>query len=336
MRAAILYGSKDLRVEETETPEIGDGDVLVRIVANGLCHTDVTYFEGDVPVNYPLILGHEAAGIITDTGKDVHTGYKGAHVLLPPLYSGCPQDNRCRSCSHDHDNLCDRAKFLGGNRDGAYAEYLAIPADYAFLIDESMDLSRVCITADALSTPFYALSKVRNLSAVEKIAVYGCGGVGLGAVAIARAMNKEVYAVDLKDGSLGIAEELGAIPIKAHENVHKELRKKNIDVALECIGRGKTIEQAYATVRKGGTIIDIGYSKDTVNLPAKFLMANELTLMGSWGCPTNLFSSLIGLVESQKIPLDKIVTKEYQLEEVQTAFEDLDNGKILGRAVIRI
>ncbi len=137
MMAAVLHGPKQLRVEQVDVPRPGPGEVLVKVAANGLCHTDVTYYEAKIPEKtriYPLILGHEAAGKVVARGAGVSGLAEGDSVLLPPVY-GCGE---CDYCEVGLDNLCRKSIMLGGTRNGAYAQYIALPAGFAFKMDPSV------------------------------------------------------------------------------------------------------------------------------------------------------------------------------------------------------
>jgi 2-desacetyl-2-hydroxyethyl bacteriochlorophyllide A dehydrogenase len=341
MIAAVLHGPKELRVEEVDVPKLGPGDVLVEVAANGLCHTDVTYYAAQIPEKmriYPLILGHEAAGNVVALGKHAKGLMIGDSVLLPPVY-GCGE---CSYCLQGLDNLCVKSNMLGGTRNGAYAQYIALPAKYAFKMAPSVELDRACVAADAISTTFYALKERVALRPGDNIAVFGAGGLGLAALNVARELGAaKMYAIDIRDESLKAASKLGAEAIngKGVEKLYKELKRMSGDsirIALDCIGLGSTIAEAFNTVCKGGEVGVIGFTLDQVTLPAGNFMGLQKRVGGSWGCPTRLFPEVVALLESGGIDLDVLVSKHYELKDVEKAFNDLEEGKIIGRAVIRM
>lgn len=338
MKAAVLKAAKEMVVEEIPVPVPGDGEVLVKVAANGLCHTDLTYYEGHVPVEYPLVLGHEAAGVVEEIGSGVTGLAKGDSVLLPPVY-GC---GVCDFCKRGEDNLCPKSVMLGGHRDGAYAQYLTIPGQYAFKMSKDLDTSRVCVAADAVSTMYFALKERVSVTPGETVAVFGAGGLGLAAIAVSKALGAEkVYAVDVKDGALEAASKLGAEAINAtgQEKLYKTLKKETGDgirVAVDCVGMAQTINEAFQTVRKGGEVAVIGFTLDKVQLKAGAFMGMQKRIGGSWGCPTRLFPEVIELLEAGKVPVDLLVSRTYTLDDIQTAFDDLHAGKVIGRAVIEI
>jgi len=341
MMAAVLHGPHELSVEEVEVPKPGPGEVLIEVAANGLCHTDVTYYSAQIPEKmriYPLILGHEAAGKVVALGEGVTGLAKGDSVLLPPVY-GC---GGCGYCAVGLDNLCVKSNMLGGTRNGAYAQYVALPARFAFRMDPSIELGRACVAADAVSTTYYALKERVELKPGESVAVFGAGGLGLAALNVARELGAaKLYAIDIRDESLEAASKLGAETINSSgkEKVYKELKSLSGDgirVALDCVGLGSTIAEAFNTVARGGEVAVIGFTLDKVTVPAGNFMGLQKRIGGSWGCPTRLFPEVVKLLESGGIDLDVLVSRHYELQDVEQAFKDLEAGSIVGRAVIRI
>lgn len=338
MKAAVLKAAKEMTVEEIAVPEPAEGEVLIKVAANGLCHTDLTYYEGHVKVDYPLVLGHEAAGVVAEINGDGCGLAVGDDVLLPPVY-GCGE---CDFCMRGEDNLCPQGTMLGGQRDGAYAQYLTLPARYAFKIKKGFDLKKVCVAADAVATVYFALKERVNVQPGDNVAVFGVGGLGLAALAVAKALGAEkLIAVDVKEGALELASKIGAEAVNAagQEKIYKNLKKMTGDgirVAVDCVGMAQTVFEAFSTVRKGGEVAVIGFTLDAVQLKAGAFMGMQKRIGGSWGCPTRLFPEVIRLIEADKIPLDMLVSRVYPLDQIQTAFDDLHSGKVTGRAVIEI
>ena len=341
MTAAVLHGPKDLKVEEVDVPVPGPGEVLVRVAANGLCHTDVTYYEARIPEKmrvYPLILGHEAAGTVVALGKGAKGLAEGDRVLMPPVY-GCGE---CAYCRAGLDNLCVTSTMLGGTRNGAYAEFIALPAKFAFRMNPSVELERACTAADAVSTVYYALKERVGLERGDSVVVFGAGGLGLAALNVARELGAaRLYAVDVREESLAAAEKLGAETVNAkdRDKIFKDLKKMSGDgirIALDCVGKGLTIAEAFNTVCRGGEVGVIGFTMDEVTLRAGSFMGLQKRIGGSWGCPTRLFPEVVGLLEGGGIDFNVLVSTFYDLKDVEQAFRDLEAGNIVGRAVIRI
>jgi 2-desacetyl-2-hydroxyethyl bacteriochlorophyllide A dehydrogenase len=341
MVAAVLRGPRTLALDEVDVPRPGPDEVLVQVTANGLCHTDVTYYEAQIPESlqrYPLILGHEAAGTVVALGSEVEHLNVGDSVLLPPVY-GCGE---CDYCTVGLDNLCRKSIMLGGTRDGAYARYIALPAQFAFTMNPEVELERACVAADAVSTVYYALRERVQMQPGDSVAVFGVGGLGLAALNVARALGAStLYAVDIRDESLEAAGRLGAETVNSsgQEKIYKQLKKMSGDgirIALDCVGLGTTIAEAFNTVTKGGEVAVIGFTLDNVTLRAGSFMGLQKRVGGSWGCPTRLFPQVVDLVESGQLDLDVLVSRVYELEDIEQAFKDLEGGKIVGRAVIRV
>lgn len=341
MMAAVLKGPKELSVEEVDVPKPEKGEVLVEVAANGLCHTDVTYYLANIPEKmriYPLILGHEAAGKVVALGDGVTGLAEGDSVLLPPVY-GCGE---CGYCKAGVDNLCVKSNMLGGTRHGAYAQYVAIPAQFAFKMNPSVELERACVAADAVSTTYYALKERVGMQKGDSVAVFGAGGLGLAAINVARELGAaKTYAIDVRDESLEAAAKLGAEVINSgdKEKVYKDLKKMSGDgirIALDCVGLGVTISEAFSTVCKGGEVAVIGFTLEKTTLPCGMFMGLQKRIGGSWGCPTRLFPEVVKLLESGGIDFDVLVSKFYDLKDVEQAFLDLEKGEIVGRSVIRI
>ncbi len=341
MKAAVLHGPKELKVQEVDVPVPGPGEVLVEVAANGLCHTDVTYYEAKIPEKmrvYPLILGHEAAGKVVKLGDGVEGLREGDNVLLPPVY-GCGE---CAMCGSGLDNLCRSSSMLGGSRDGAYAQYISIPAKHAYRMDPSVDMMKACVAADAVSTTYYALKERLGIMPGDSVAVFGAGGLGLAALNVARELGAQrLYAIDIRDESLEQAAKLGAVTINSQgkEKIFKELKKMSEDgirLAMDCVGYGSTIAEAFNTVCTGGEVGVIGFTMDKVELRAGNFMGLQKRIGGSWGCPTYLFPEVVKLLEGGGIDFDVLISKYYELDDVEQAFNDLEAGQIVGRAVIRI
>ncbi len=342
MTAAVLLEPQKLVIQDDfPVPEPESDEVLVEIAANGLCHTDVTYYDAKIPEKmrmYPLILGHEAAGKVVKLGKEVENISLGEHVLLPPVY-GCGE---CSYCQAGLDNLCLTSSMLGGNRHGTYAQYTAMPSRAVFPINRSTALDCICTAADAVSTVFYVLTERVLMKEGEIVVVFGCGGLGLAALSTAKALGaSRLIAIDNRDIALEAAAKLGAeiINIDKEAKVHKTLKGMTDDsvrIALDCVGHKSTIEAAFKSIARGGEVAVIGYTMDTVELVAGGFMGQQKRVGGSWGCPTRLFPSMIKMIDDGGIDFSILIGKRYELPEIGQAFEDLETGKIVGRGVITI
>lgn len=332
MRAAVFHGSgRPLELTEVPTPEPAAGEVLVRVAGCGLCHTDLHYLDHGVKTfrTPPLILGHEAAGTIAGLGTGVTAWKKGDPVLIPAVLS-C---GRCRYCRQGRENLCEQLVMLGNNIDGAYAEFVAVPAKDLIPLPASLAPERACIIADAVSTPYHAVTRRGRVRPGDHVAVVGCGGVGLNVVQCAVLAGAIVVALDVNEERLAVAKRLGAaltINPKAVQRPDKEVRAWSgggVDVAFEAIGAPATMRDAYALLRRGGRLCVIGYSADDVSLSAARLMYYELEVVGSLGCGAGEYPEIVALVESGRLTLDPIVSGTLPLERINEGFERLRRGE---------
>lgn len=332
MRAAVFHGpDRPLELAEVETPIPGDGEVLVRVAGCGLCHTDLHYLDHGVRTFKPppLILGHEAAGTVAAVGDGVSDRAPGDRVLIPAVLS-C---GRCRYCRAGRENLCEALAMLGNDRDGAYAEYVAVPAAELVPVPETIPLDRACVIADALSTPYHAVKNRGRVRTGDRVAVVGCGGVGLNAVQCAVAAGGRVIAVDLNEERLEVARELGAeetLDPRSVDRPDKEIRRRTdggVDVAFEATGSPATIELAFSLLRKGGRACIIGYSGEPAAISAARLMYFELELVGSLGCGAGLYPEILGLVEAGRLRLEPVVSGTIPLEEIGEGLDRLRRGE---------
>ena len=335
MKAAVFYGAgQPLKIEDVPTPEIGPEEALIKIAACGVCHTDLHYLEG-VPTfkKPPLILGHEASGIVTKVGEKVTEVKESDRVLIPPVLT-C---GSCYNCRIGRENLCRNIVMIGNSIDGAYAEYTKIPAKDLIKLPTEIPLEEASIISDAMSTPFHALKNRANLRPGDSVVIYGVGGVGLNAVQIAAALGAFVIAVDKVEEKLQHARKLGAsetINVDV-ENPVKAVRRitgGGADVAVEAIGIPEVMRMAYNSVRWGGRVVIVGYSHKDLTISAARLMFREIEVYGSLGCRIVDFPPLIDMVRRGKLKL--LVSNKMSLDQINEALEMLKNGKIKTRAIV--
>ncbi len=332
MKAALFHGpNQPLKIEEVDRPSPGPGEILVKVAACGVCHTDLHYIDHGVPTfkKPPLILGHETSGVVEELGEGVTAFKTGDKVLLPAVLS-C---GTCRFCRTGRENICENMIMFGNNMDGAYAEYVKAPAKDTFSLPDEIPLQEGAIIADAITTPFHAVVNRGEVRPGDKTVVFGCGGVGLNLVQIAAALGAQVIAVDILDSKLEWARKLGAFealnPEKV-ERIDKEVRKLTgggADIAFEAIGNPRTMEQAFACLRQGGRLVIVGYSPENMNLNLGRVMYREMEVVGSLGCRPVDYPRVIELARSGKIRVADLVTKKVPLEEINSAFDLLRKGE---------
>jgi len=326
MKAAIFLGpNQPLRLGDWQTPSVNADQVLVKVAACGVCHTDLHYIDHGVPTfkRPPLILGHEPSGIVAQAGSAVKNVKEGDRVLLPAVLT-C---GMCEFCRTGRENICQTMVMFGNNVDGAYAEFVVAPAKDVFHLPNEIPLEEGCIIADAISTPYHAVKNRGEVKGGDTVVVFGCGGVGINVVQVAVAVGGVVLAVDISDKKLEWAKSFGASyllnPTKV-ENVAKEI--KNItgggaDVAFEAIGKPQTIEAAFGTLRKGGRLVVVGYSAEDIKLSAAKIMYFEMEVRGSLGCRPVDYPRLIELCRIGKIKVKELVTHRFPLEKINDAFD---------------
>ena len=333
MKAAVLRGTDRVALEvmEVPTPSPGPGEALVRVVGCGMCHTDLHYLDHGVKTfkEPPIILGHEAAGTVEKLGDGSGDVAEGDRVLIPAVLS-C---GTCRYCRRGRENICDNLVMLGNNMDGAYAEFVVVPASQLIAVPASIPLERASIIADAVSTPYHAVKHRGRVQPGDIVAVVGCGGVGLNVVQCATLAGARVIAIDVNEQRLDIARTLGAVETvnpNEVERIDRHVRKLTdggVDVAFEAIGNPKTIRVAFSLLRRGGRLCVIGYSADEVTLSAAKLMYFELEVVGSLGCGAGEYPEIIGLVEAGRLRLDIIVSGCIPLDDINDGFDRLRRGE---------
>ena len=338
MKAAVFYGPEQpLRIEDVPTPKPGPGEVLIRVAACGVCHTDLHYIDHGTPTfkKPPLILGHEVSGTVAALGAGVENLQEGDRVLVPALLP-CGQ---CAFCRTGRENICERGIMPGNHVDGGYAEYMLAPAKDVFHLPQEVPLVEGAIIADAITTPYHAVVHRGKVSPGDWVVVLGCGGIGLNLVQIAAALGARVIAVDILDEKLKWAERLGAevtLNPKQVERVDKEVRRitgGGADVALEAIGKAATQEQAFACLRTGGRLVMVGYSPEKMSLNAGRVMFREMEIVGSLGCRPVDYPRVIEMARQGRIKVAELVTHKFTLDEINQAFDVLRKGEAI-RAVV--
>jgi 6-hydroxycyclohex-1-ene-1-carbonyl-CoA dehydrogenase len=339
MKAAVWHGgSVGLQIEDIPKPHVGPGQVLVKVAACGVCHTDLHYIEHGVATfkKPPLVLGHEASGIVEEVGVEVRTLTKGQRVLIPAVLT-C---GKCMFCRMGRENICANMTMLGNHIDGAYAEYVAVPAKDLLELPASIPLEEASIIADATSTPYHAVKNRARVQPGDTVVIFGCGGVGINAVQLATAAGGYVIAVDINERKLEWATQFGAaktINAAKVDRVSKEVKKLTgggADVCLEVIGNPRTIEEAFECVRVGGRLCVVGYTSEAVRIVAGKIMFKEIEIVGSLGCRPLDYAPLIRMVEQGKIDIKRQVTHRFKLEELTKAFEVMKEGVSLRSIVI--
>ena len=339
MRAAVLeeYG-KPLVHKEVDVPSIQPNEVLIQVKNCGMCNTDLKIRAGTTGMSsLPLILGHEPAGLIAEVGAEVVDFTPGDRVVANN-YITC---GRCNYCRHGRTTLCDNVRQFGFNLDGGYAEYMKAPALNVCKVPANIPLEQACILPDAVATSYHAVTKRAEVKPGMTVALIGTGGVGLHTLQMARLAGGKTIAVDVSEERLALAKKLGADEVvdgrsaPFHEQIRRLTGGEGVDVVLEFVANGETLESSYLSLKKGGRLVFVGY---VPALPMSFLpfhmVLNEIEVVGSRANTPQELKETVALVAQGRI--QPIVDRTFPLEEVEEAHALLGKGTFLGRAVLAI
>ncbi|GMV35098.1 MAG: alcohol dehydrogenase [Chloroflexi bacterium] len=330
MKAVQFIGvNQPLKMREIPIPEIGARDVLVRVKAAGVCHSDAHYRAGISPVHpVPLTLGHEVAGVVERIGVEVGNLNPGGRVCLHYNLS-CGD---CYRCATGNDQFCEKVSMIGHYTDGGYAEYIAVPARNAIPLPDEIPFEQGATLMCASATAFHALKKSR-LKGGETVAIFGAGGLGQSAVQLARAFGAvEVFAVDIHDEKLNLAAQYDAIPINAGNvdavgEIKRLTNGKGVDVAVEMIGLPKTMKQALQTAGVMGRVVIVGLSNQSLEVQTYTeLLGREVEIIGSNDHLLQELPILVDLARRGILDTSRIVSKTIPLDadEINAALDDLE------------
>jgi NDMA-dependent alcohol dehydrogenase len=353
-RAAVCrQHNQPIVVEELSVDSPKRGEVMVKLGACGVCHSDLSAITGTIALPLPLVLGHEGAGIVEEVGEGVTELAKGDHVIFSFIYM-C---GKCRFCVSGRPVLClEQAKALttpleGSSRIrdangqplnifsgcGAMAEYATVSAENLIKIDPKIPLECAALVGCAVTTGVGAVFNTARVEPGSSVAVFGCGGVGLSVIQGARiAGAQKIIAIDTLESKLAMARNFGATDVlTGKEDATKALKKMTgggPDYAFECVGSGPLAEAAYRAIRRGGLAVVVGVAKPTDNtsLRSMTLVFEEKTLTGSYfgSCvPRVDFPRMLALYLKGELKLDELITRRYGIAEAPQAFADLESGR---------
>ena len=317
MKAVQLVDiGKPLELREVPRPIAGSRDVIVRIMAAGICHSDVHYRAGTSSVgSLPQTLGHETAGIVEEVGSDVTSVAVGDRVALHYMVT-C---GKCYYCIGSNEQFCIHGEMIGKHRDGGYAEHIALPARSVVPLPDEVSFEHGAVMMCSSATSLHALRKARMRSG-ETVAIFGAGGLGLSAIQLAVALGaREVYAVDVNEEKLKLAERYGAIPVNAKEvDPVKEIRRltagKGVDVALELIGLPQTMRQVVQCLAVFGRGVMVGITDQPFEIDSYHeLIGRETEVIG---CSDHLAQELLQVLEFARrglLDLSQVVTRRVPL-----------------------
>jgi alcohol dehydrogenase len=350
--------SRPLAIEELELDAPGPGELLVRVRAAGLCHSDLSVIDGSRPRVMPMVLGHEAAGEVVETGAGVESFAPGDRIVL----SFVPTCGDCEPCRSGRGWLCEpgaaanvAGTLLGGERRfagelnhhlgvSAFCDHIVVSEHSAVRVPDDIPFEVAALFGCAVLTGAGAALNSADVQPGESVAVFGLGGVGLAAVLGAVVAGAgQIVAVDVVESKLALALELGATAAvpggpDAVAAV-RELTGGGAEKVLETAGHEAVLAQAYAATRRGGTTVTVGlpHPDRMLTIPAVSLTVEERTLKGSYlgsSVPSRDVPRLVELHRAGKLPVDRLLTHRLALEDINEGFDRLARGEAVRQAVV--
>ncbi len=325
MKAAFLYGLRDIRVEEVSEPGLEDGEVLIEPRVVGICGSDMNMYRRGPMTSHPLVIGHECCGHIVKIGKGVTDFEVGQKVVIQPN-CGC---GNCLLCRMGRDNQCPSRISLGVTVDGCFAEYVKAPARYVWpMADDISDEEGALV--EPLAVAVRAVRRMGN-PAGRRVMIFGAGPIGLLVVQLLKLNGATVFLADLIERNLLLGEQLGADEVI---NVSKYDPKegavsltggKGIDVVVETAGITKTFEQAIEIVNPGGRIILVGLPRDVANIPPETIVRKEIEIFGSFIYFYEDFYRAMQIIK--KVEISPLISHRFPLEDIGQAFNILEKGE---------
>jgi propanol-preferring alcohol dehydrogenase len=335
----LMQPGRALELQEVKVPAVGARDVLVRVKAAGVCHSDAHYRAGKSVVRpLPLTLGHEVAGVVERAGAEVAQFKAGDRVCLHYLTS-CGE---CPYCQRGNEQFCASGAMIGKYRDGGYAEFIVMPARSVFRLPDEVPFEQGAILMCSSATSLHALNKAR-LRAGESVAVFGVGGLGLSAIQLAKVFGaREVFAVDIKPEKLAMAELFGAVPVNAAEcepvaEIGRLTGGRGVDVALELIGLPLTMRQAVRSLAIQGRAALAGITDKTFEVaPYMEVLNKEAEIIGVSDHLAQELPRLLEWARRGALDLSQVITRTLPLEPkaVNEALDGLERFGGEGRMVI--
>ena len=356
MKAArIVEPNKPLEVTELQSPKPTGNEVIVKVKAAGVCHSDLHLWEGgydlgdgsflkvtDRGVKYPITPGHEIVGTVSEIGDSVKGVSVGDQVLVYP-WLGCGE---CPTCKVGNENLCDTPRSIGLFQDGGYAENVKVPHFKYLAKISGIDLDGAASLACSGLTAYTAVKKA-NMNLPEFLVIIGAGGLGLMGIQIAKAITKaKVICVDLDDKKLQTAKEMGADFVvnsnvigsvatgsgNAAQKIISLSNNKGADSVIDFVNAPQTVKTGLAALRKRGNLVLVGLFGGSLELSLVTIPLKALTIQGAY---TGNYNDMVELIDLAKKGIIKpVISQRYSLDQVNDALENLKQRKIIGRAVI--
>jgi len=330
MKAAVLYGPKDMRIEEVKKPVINSGEVLLRVKACAICGSDLHAFKGKhQKVTYPRILGHEFASIVEEISNGID-GIKAGDRVVTDTNKTC---GKCPQCLNGRPNLCKTTLNFGFKMDGAFAEFVKVPAGInIYKLPDNISFEEASL-AQPLGVALNAVRRRANVTVGDTVAVLGAGPIGLSAITLAKSCGARVLATDTMDFRLEIAKKMGAdetVNVTKEDLIKKSMDFTNnngFDKVIEAVGgmQDTTIQQTTQIVKPGGLIVVVGnFSENRASIRITEFKDREIELRGSRGQHGTVPTCLI-LIGTGVVDMKPMITHTVTLDEVLTSMDLLEN-----------
>jgi D-arabinose 1-dehydrogenase-like Zn-dependent alcohol dehydrogenase len=330
---------KPLEDANVPIPEIGPSDVLIRVAAAGICHSDVHYRAGISKIdNLPVTLGHEVAGRVEKVGEEV-TNVAPGHRICVHYLVHCGE---CEFCTRRSEQFCPEVQMIGKHRDGGYAEVIKVPAKNAFALPDKISFEVGAVMMCSSATVLHALNKAR-LKPGESVAIFGFGGLGFSAVQLARAFSSgDVYVVEINPAKLASVRDFGAVAVDAKasdpvEQIKEATAGKGVDVSLELIGSAKTMQQAVQCLGPLGRAVLVGLTAESISIfPYTELINKEVEIIGVSDHLASEMPALIQFARSGKLrfPTGTLHSVDLDANQINAVLDGLETSTEGIRTVI--
>lgn len=331
MKAAVLYGKRNMGITNVDTPQVKDDEVLIKVKAASICGTDVHFYKGEMERYNPRILGHDFSGVVEETGKNVQDFSKGDRVITEIVrYCG-----GCQHCRTGNYQICANAVYMGFDIDGAFAEYICAPMKNVFKVPDNVSLEEASVmepVALALHVMDFVQPKIG-----EVMAIIGQGPVGLVQTQVAKLCGMKVVAIEPELARARLAKDFGADHVinpdieNANEIISKVTDGLGVDCSVEAVGLQKTVDQTMEITKKGGKIIIVGESKGLRGPPIRYEDMAWYAVSDGGTCK---YPVALSLVSQGKVSTKKLITHEIPLEKLPETMELLANRKLTAVKVI--
>lgn len=325
-----LVDKGKFKLEEVPTPQPREGEVLLEIRRAGICGSDLHIYRGENPViQAPVILGHEAVGIVAEIGSGVKSFKVGQRVVIIP-YVAC---GKCIYCQNGHPNLCENLVTIGGTTEnGAFSQYLVVPEHCIVHIPAEINLEQA-VLIEPTTVAVHAVKRNQNLSG-KNVAILGAGTIGLLVLQVAKIYGVEkVLITDMVEEKLELAAKLGAdLTVNVSnkdclELLRDEKKFGRFDIVFDCVVNAATIKLAFELVKRTQKVVAVGIPTGEVAVSFIHLICNELSLLGSYLYLKQDFLEARDLIEERKVNVSSLISKEFPFADIARAFQEIEQSK---------